>query len=206
MNLKFSKLATKLCVQTCQLAQGLDISYNGDDCTVMYNDRLLNDSENIYRLAIECDEFDFDDDFTTAQTMDSDATAFVTHFSASMLEIQVNSTSYYPGESLQLDYVVLDRLGNVIENEIVQSTTITLASDAFVTLLWIDEYGDCQICDEGVWFSDISVVDHVGTQYPVAISMDNDELVLVHTHFVLDIVGCPIGYGVKSDNFSLDIV
>ena len=131
-------------------ADGVDIGFNADNCTVMANDVLTNNSSMISRLIIECDAFQVDDDFNVEYTMDSAVTDYVDHFSAIKIGIYPKSTSYYPGESIGFNYSVSDRLGNVIEDETVQSTTIILSGGSFSGSLWIDENGDCLLCDE-VW-------------------------------------------------------
>lgn len=133
-----------------------DISYDVDHCTVIHNDRLQGDSANISGLLIDCAAFDFGQDFAIQNTMDSASTKYVDHLSATMIWVHPNSTAYYPGLSEKFTYSVGDRIGNVIDGEMVTNITITLSSHSFVSLLWIDANGHCQNCD-GVLFNDLSV-------------------------------------------------
>ena len=184
---------------------GYDIGYNPDECTTVLNERLNGDNDSISRLIIECNVFEFDNDFMTENVMTSAATSFVDHFSASMFELHPLSTSYYPGMNQMFNYTVTDRRGNVIEDGLVQNTTITLSTAFFSSLLWFDVNGDCQICEEGVWISDISLADDVGEQYTLHLSVDNNRLILAQDAITLNITGCPAGYGADSDNFTCSI-
>ena len=184
---------------------GYDIGYNSDECTMVLNERLNGDDDSISRLIIECNHFEFDDDFMTQNVMTSAATLFVDHFSASMFELIPLSTSYYPGMSQMFNYTVTDRVGNVIEDGLVQNTTIILSTTSFTSLLWFDVNGHCQICEEGVWISDVSVADDVGEQRTLQLSADNNRLILAQNAITLNITGCPAGYGADSDNFTCSI-
>lgn len=147
----FSALGGTMLIVDSVLDDELDAGYNGDSCTVIVNDRLTNDSAMIYRLIINCTAFDIDDDFTVNYTMDSAVTDYVDHFSAIQIGIYPETTTYYPGESITFNYSITDRLGNVIDDETIQNTTITLSSGSFVGLLAIDEDGDCLLCEEVKW-------------------------------------------------------
>ena len=184
---------------------GYDIGYHSDECTMVLNERLEGDNDSISRLIIECNDFEFDDDFMTQNVMTSAATSFVDHFSASMFELIPLSTSYYPGMSQLFNYTVTDRLGNVIGDGMVQNTTITLSTAFFSSLLWFDANGYCQFCEEGVWFNDISLTEDVGEQYTLQLSADNNRLLLAQDAITLNITGCPAGYGADSDNFTCSI-
>ena len=56
----------------CQ--QDYDVAYNADNCTVIYNERLLNDTNEISRLLLDCDAFEFESDFSVKNTMNSSVT------------------------------------------------------------------------------------------------------------------------------------
>ena len=179
-----------------------DIAYGSDSCDVIYNDRLNStnlDSLGIARLLFNCNDeaYSYDAD---SLTMDSNKTKYVDHLSATTLWIfaKSNSTEYYPGESVQFDFKVKDRLGTVIEDEMINNTRITLESGTFTASLWIDG-GICSICSEGVLFSDISL-DNVGSNnYSIILSSDNDLLVLGQTELIFEVTGCPVGYGSDSN-------
>ena len=96
------------------------------------------------------------------------------------------------------NYTVRDRLGNVIGGERAENMTLEISGESFVSLLQFDDGGHCQICEEGLWLSSISV-DSDFTEYTLQISMDSNNLVLGQSDIVLDITGCPAGYGVASD-------
>ena len=100
------------------------------------------------------------------------------------------------------NYSVTDRLGNVIEEETVRNSTVGLYSASFVSVLSFDENGDCQVCEEGVWLSAVSVEDNVGETYTLQVSANNDRLVLAQSELTVNVTGCPIGYGVDSTNYS----
>ena len=188
-----------------EIDDGYDIGYNVHACTVALNERLYGDNESIARFFMGCNSFDFGDEFPIENVMSSGTLSFADHFSASMMVLRPQSFSYYPGMSQKFNYSVTDRLGNVIGDGLVQNTTITLSTASFSGLLWFDSNGYCQICEEGVWFSDISLDDHVGDEYALQFSMDNDRLVLVQDEITLNIIGCPSGYGADSDNFTCSI-
>ena len=186
-----------------EIESGYDVGYNADDCTVIYNDRLSNDNESISRLLIDCNDFELDSDFTVESAM---ITAFVDHFSAALIQIHSASSSYYPGESMLFSYTVTDRVGNVIDGGVAPNTTITLSSNAFVGLLWIDADGYCQICEEGVWLSDISIEGgDVGDEYTLEMATDNNQLVLGQNEVTFNVTGCPLGFGADSDNFTCTV-
>ena len=58
---------------------------------------------------------------------------------------------------------------------------------------------------QGMWFSDVSIINHFGKEYTVSISMDNDHLVLAQSSTTFNVTGCPIGFGVKSVNFTCSL-
>ena len=181
------------------IEQGHDISYNGDNCTVLHNDRLLNDTESIARLQIQCADA-VTDGFDIANTMDSETTKYVDHLSATMVEIVSNSSTYYPGELLQIDYVVMDRMGTVIDIHLT-NTTIWVRGDSFFSSLRIDDNGVCDSCG-GIWISDVSIANNVGKNYTLQIDIDNDQLVQTDNILIIDVTGCPMGYGADSKNYS----
>ena len=184
---------------------GYDIGYNANQCNVILNERLDGDNDSISRLIIECNNFEFDGEYGIQNVMDSSTRSFVEYFSASMIEIRPQSTSYYPGMNLQFNQSVIDRLGNVIVDGLIQNTSITVSSASFSSILWFDADGYCQICEEGVWLSDISLADDVGQQYILQVAADNNRLVLDQSELTLDIIGCPAGHGADSDNFTCSI-
>ena len=180
--------------------KGHDIAYYKDDCTLIANDRLMNGTENIARLHIECVGA-VTDGFDIANTMDSEATEYVNHLSASVLEIVSNSSTYYPGELQQIDYFVTDRLGNVAGSDLAGNTTIYLVGDSFLSSLYIDENGICDSCG-GIWISDVSIANSVGRNYTLQIYADSNQLVLMDNELIYEVRGCPIGYGADSMNVS----
>ena len=136
-----------------EIGDGLDIGVNAENCTVIGNERLVDDIESISSLIFECISFEITStktatEFNVSYTMDSAVTEYVDYFSAIKFDICPESTTYFPGESITFNFSVSDRLGNVMENDALQNTTITLSSGSFVGLLWIDEKGDCLLCEE----------------------------------------------------------
>lgn len=205
-SVRFGAIDGTTLILDSEIDHGFDVSYDGDQCTVIYNDRLSNDSSMISRMMIVCQSFDAEDvDFNEQHTLDSTATAFVDHFSATTLWVLPGSSSYFPGMNMVLNLTVTDRLGNVIEDEVMQNTIITMEASSFVSVLSVDENGHCEICEEGVWLSAISMDDNYDDEYTLQITMDNDQFVLGQSEFVLYITGCPVGYGVDSDNYTCDI-
>ena len=127
------------------------------------------------------------------------------HFSATKLDIAPLVLEYYPGLSVEFSYFVTDRLGNIIPDEMATSTEVRLETASFVSLLWIDYWGTCKICEEGVLLSDLSIANDIGTVYEMNVSTDNDYLLLSDFTVSFEIIGCPIGYGSDSNNNSCDI-
>lgn len=126
----------------------VDLGFNDDDCTVIANDRLSNNSTMIYRLIMECGDFEISDDFNVEYIWESAVTQYVDHFSAVKIQIYPESTSYFPGQYAKFNYLLTDRLGNVIEDNIIKNTTVTLSSNSFSGSLWINGDGDCPLCEE----------------------------------------------------------
>ena len=185
-----------------EIESGSDVGYNADECSVIYNDRLANDSSMISRLMIECADFEIEGN--DQSTMDSAATALVDHFSATTFWVYTDLYSVYPGLSVPFNYSVTDRLGNLIYDG-GRNTTFSLSSGSFSSSLWIDEDGHCALCEEGVWFSDLSIADNLGDIYPLHISLAGNELVLGQNEFTFNVTGCPTGFGVDSVNFTCSI-
>ena len=165
----------------------------------MINERLeWNDTE-ISRLLIDCGDHTHQSDFDVEYAMDSSKTDTVTHFSATKISVYANSTDYYPGYSMTFDFVVTDRLGIQVEAA-VTSTNIKLSHDSFSSLLSIDRYGDCQNCEDGVLMSEVSISTDVGSNYTLSLSGNGDEFILDTETIVLNVTGCPVGYGADSNN------
>ena len=179
--------------------QGLDISYNAADCDVIYNERLSTDSSELSRLLIDCDDFELESDFAVNRSMSSSVTDYVDHFSATLITLYPNSTSYYPGYSETFDYVVTDRLGTVVEAK-VTSTYMKLSHESFSSYLSIDKYGDCQNCEDGVLLSEISISSDFGTNYTLDVLANTDSFIMSTETITFNITGCPVGYGADSNN------
>ncbi len=96
-------------------------------------------------------------------------------------------------------------MGNVIEDEVAENSSITVEGDSFVSLLWIDGGGHCQICEEGMWISALSLSQHVGSQYSLHFSSDNNRLILGQSELTLNVTGCPAGFGAVSSNFTCSL-
>ena len=147
-DIMFGALSGSVLIMDSQIGDGLDVGFNDGECRVIANDRLTNDWSMIYRLIIECGNFRIGDNFAVKYTMDSAVTDYVDHFSAIKIGIHPESIWYFPGESMTFIYSVTDRLGNAIEHEKLQNTTITLSSDTFTGSLWIHGNGECPLCEE----------------------------------------------------------
>ena len=166
---------------------------------MLHNDRLLNDTERFARLQIDCVNA-VSDGFDVANTMDSETAEYVNHLSATMIEIVSNSSTYYPGELQQIDYMVTDRMGNVIDTALA-NTTIMLEGDTFTSELYVDGDGVCDSCG-GIWLNDVSISNNVGMNYSLQIDTDNEELILTESELIFEVTGCPMGYGADSKNVS----
>ena len=187
-----------------QIHRGYDISYDADDCIVIHNDRLANDTAMIARLMIECNLFDPEHDFKIENAMNSEVTKTVEHFSAYTLWFYALSTSYYPGMNVQFNYTITDRLNNVIADMTAKNITVTLVdlTESFVTKLWIDGSGRCQICEDGVWLSSVTMESQLDEAYSLGIEMSNNELILKQNNVIFNITGCPARFGVDSRNLT----
>ena len=51
----------------------------------------------------------------------------------------------------------------------------------------------------------MSIVEYYGAEYTLDVSMDNDQFVLTDDEMTFNVSGCPIGYGVKSVNFTCSV-
>ena len=169
---------------------------------MLHNDRLLNDTERIARLKIECVNA-ISEGFDVANTMDSEITEYVDHLSTTMIEIVSNSTTYYPGELMMIYYVIMDRMGTVIDIKWTNGT-ITVQGEWFANTFYIDDSGVCDSCD-GIWISDISIANNVGKNYTLQIDTDNQQLVLAESELIFKVTGCPMGYGADSKNVSCTV-
>ena len=182
-----------------QFEQDHDISYNADACDVIHNERMNGNDTEISRLLIDCGYYTHLSDFDVQNTMDSDTTNYVDHFSATLITIYPNSTDYFPGDSMAFDYVITDRLGIVV-NDVFIAMTIELSHDSYTSLLSIDENGDCQNCEDGVLLSEISISSHFGTNYTMNVQSYSDDFILDTKAITFMVTGCPIGYGADSNN------
>ena len=179
------------------IKNGYDVSYNADNCTVIHNDRLTSNHSMISWLMIECENFVLGQHYNIQATSSSSTSAFVDHFSPTTLWFKPVSTSYYPGGDLMFNYTISDRLDNVVHEEHAHNITITMFGDSFITFPQIDEEGRCEICEEGLWISPISINNDYQT-YTLQMTMDTDELVLGQSNITLNITGCPSSFGLVS--------
>ena len=203
-SVEFAVMNGTVLIVDSEIDDGYDVGYNPEDCIVVLNERLFGDNGGISRLVVECGAFS-NDVISILNVMDSAATSFVHHFSPSMIEMRSQTTSYFPGMDLKFNYSVTDRLGTVIDDALIQNTTIVLSTASFSSSVWFDHNGYCQICEEGVWLSDVSLDDDVGALYSVQLSMDNNRLVLDQNELTFNIIGCPAGFGADSSNFTCSV-
>ena len=180
-----------------------DFLYNTENCTVIHNERMENISE-ISRLSIDCGSFELLDEFNVSHSMSAEVTEYVAFMSASQISIEPKSLDYYPGLNMEFNYSVMDRMGNIIQNETLDNETdIQLIGGSFATSLTISAGGVCVNCEEGVMFSDLSISGDVGSEYTLELSSDNDQLVLAQSELTFNITGCPIRYGADSNNLTV---
>ena len=167
---------------------------------MIYNERLTNDTKEISRMLFDCEDYTLKSDFTVANTMNASVTEYVDHFSATNIEMYAAFHEYYPGLSMEFYYWVTDRLGTVIGDAAAENTMIILTSGSFVSMLYIDQNGECQNCDEGIMLSELSIADNIGDNYTLTLVADNDRLILGLKEVTFNVTGCPIGYGADSNN------
>lgn len=189
------------------VANGGDIAFNADDCSLILDERLSTDSAVISRLLMECTDFEVGGIFNVENAQSLELTVFVDHLSASRLHFAANQTmEYHPGFSVPFNYAITDRLGNVIDGaDFVGSgnlTEIRLATDSFLGIVEIEDDGECPLCAEGIVFSEVLLARDVGLQYTVQIAMADALLVLEQTAMTFNVTGCPSGYGADSNNLS----
>lgn len=187
--------------------KGYDVSFNVDSCGVMHNERLRESINDISRLMIECADYQFQSDFTVANTINSGTMDIVDHFSPIMFYLNASSTSYYPGQMLQFNLTVTDRFGNSVEDATVPASTIEIiqTNDSFDVSLGIDESGDCSSCRWGVLLPDVTIYGHAGRNYFLQLSMNSDKFFLGTHQIMLHVTGCPVGYGVDSENMTCEM-
>merc|ERR1719474_2160363 len=188
------------------IEDGYDFLFNEDSCDVLYNERLDDDLTEISRLTIDCDDFEPLGKFNVSRVTDAPSSDTVGFMSASLILIEPSSYDYYPGLSQKFNYSVTDRNGNLVANGSVGDVTeIQLTGGTFVASLTIEEDGFCSSCIEGVMFSDLSIDEDVGSEYTLALSTDNELLVLSQSEITFSITGCPVGYGSDSNNYTCTV-
>ena len=97
--IRFAAIGGRSLIMDSEIEDGHDVCYDGDQCSVIYNDRLSlsNDSSMISRLMIECQSHVIGDaDFNEQHTMDSAVTVLVDHFSMTTLWVVPFSLLYLP--------------------------------------------------------------------------------------------------------------
>ena len=201
--IRFGAINGTTLIVDSEIADNHDVAYNGDECTVIYYDRLSNDSSVILRLMMECGSFDLQTaDFNDYFNADLDQNAFEGS-TATTLWVKPVSSTYFPGMNLEFNLTLTDNTGMVVDDERIQNTTITVVGDSFIGHLIVDENGDCVICEQGLWLSSLSI-DDIGDQYTIEITNDNNHFTLGQSQYTFNITGCPIGFGVDSDNTTCD--
>eukprot|EP01083_Nonionella_stella_P008944 25907_1 len=174
-----------------------DISYTHKGrCNVLHNDRLSDNIEGVARLRIICDDVS-SNGYTSNQTLDSNHTRLVEHFSATKLNFSAES-SYYPGELLHFEYHITDILGNIIDYPLPEDgLVVQLHSNRFSTQLNINH-----LESHAILLTDVSINNNAGDEYDIYVDLEKNLLVSEYPMIALNITGCPMGFGPDSNNIS----
>eukprot|EP01084_Bolivina_argentea_P240169 403555_1 len=163
-----------------------DLSYNSDICYVVQNERLKNINGYIVRLLIRCD---YNSLMTTLnQTMESSVTKLMEHLSPTKINFTTKSQLYYPGQLLQFEYHVTDRMGNIVPADTL-NMSIKLERNTFLAILKIEE-NDCPLCQNALFLYDVSM-DNIGDHYDIKVSMEPNILISEYDTLHITIQACP---------------
>ena len=203
------------------ITDGYDISYDNENCNLLKNNKLLNNKQYIPSLLLYCEHMkDLDDrtermvssdpsytyyvdDFIESWDSNSSAVSYINHLSPIQLNLSVNSSYYYPGESLIFYYNILDKIGNKISiNYISMFLMINIKTNLFSTTLQIEQDGSCQLCDDGLSINTISIEQDLGKELKIYYTIDNNMLFPADSYLSLYVVGCPIMYNPTDNNYT----
>eukprot|EP00485_Elphidium_margaritaceum_P015027 CAMPEP_0202729254 /NCGR_PEP_ID=MMETSP1385-20130828/186035_1 /ASSEMBLY_ACC=CAM_ASM_000861 /TAXON_ID=933848 /ORGANISM="Elphidium margaritaceum" /LENGTH=1552 /DNA_ID=CAMNT_0049395511 /DNA_START=49 /DNA_END=4707 /DNA_ORIENTATION=- len=179
------------------IADGYDISYYTSECEIVYNERLRDPSEYIAKLHLVCGDVSESD--SLQQTSDSDALRLVDSLSASSIDVQSLSSTYYPGQLFKISFTVMDALGNALDYQTTDKLVIRLEGEGFLTDLSVLPSGVCSQCEQGVLINTLQVNEH-DDEFTLEVSILNDVLLLLDNQITLNVTGCPAGFGPDENN------
>ena len=182
-----------------------DLSYYGSYCDLLNNQRLINNNQYISTLLLSCTLWTNETLENPNQTMNSSITTFSAHLSPVQIELISNSTTYYPGQLLTFDYLIMDTLNNIINKSSIylsDDIVITLKTDNFLTDLEISTNKECDVCQTGILFNSVSLKDDIGDTLSLSMSISDNILYPSETELSLMITGCPRMSGPGSNNYT----
>ena len=183
------------------ITNGYDISYNNQSCNLLKNNRLSNNKQYIESLLLNCSNKSNSDDLI--KSLDSSVTSYINHLSPIQFTLSVNSSSYYPGQSLIFNYDILDKIGNKISINNISRFSINIKTNSFFsTALQIEQDGSCPLCNDGISINTISIHEDLGKKLKIYYSIDNKYLFTTNSSLSLDIIGCPIMYNPTDNNYT----
>ena len=183
------------------ITKGHDISFYNESCQLMQNDRLLNDTNYLSSLLLSC-KLIKESGVNIMNSMASPVTSFVTHLSPVQLNLSANSSNYYPGKSLTLNHMIMDKIGNNIYSNFTPKLQVNIETKLFSTFLEIFQGGQCPACDGGILINTISIKQDVGSVLILNLSIIDNVLYATNSKISVNITGCPIMYNPSPTNYS----
>eukprot|EP01084_Bolivina_argentea_P298277 513994_1 len=103
---------TNILIMDSIIPSNVDILYPDNvNCSVMNNDRLVNNYSHVAKLLVLCDNA-YDE--SKHNLTNISFVNYVNHLSAIQIHFDSPNLTYYPGQKLKFDYQIYDKLGNAI--------------------------------------------------------------------------------------------
>eukprot|EP01084_Bolivina_argentea_P153048 266876_1 len=183
-----------------------DILLYKDICHLIYNDRLYNNTNHIARMMINCPNNTWNATKHRDKMIVSNNTHLVEHLSTTKINFTAKSAPYYyPGDLLQFQHTIMDKLDNVINYTSQHTVDVSLGFGNSITMINIEANGKCDVCDTGLLIHSLSISDHINSIYPFQVTIPNDLLIPEYPILKINITGCPIGSEPDLNNFTCKV-
>eukprot|EP01084_Bolivina_argentea_P292737 503347_1 len=187
----------------------MDIWYDNASCYLIYNDRLVGNTNQIAKLMIKCNQ-NYNSDSYLLASMNATSTQIVNHFSAKIFYFFFinNEPNYSPGSLIKFYYQITDIFGNVINDSTNYTAYIVNINNDNLSLsvpIKIDQFGHCDICVSGITIFGANLLDTLHKTYQIQMRLDNDNLQLYDDYMSLKIVGCPPGFGATKNKYQCEM-
>ena len=133
---------------------------------ILKNGRISKNKQYIESLLLNCTDPYFSGDLV--KSLDSSALIPI------QLHLSVNSSYYYPGQSLIFIYEITDILGNVFDYNMSHGFRIQLTGIGYSETIEIEANGECPICDMGILINQISIKDNINKLYTFDVAVINN--------------------------------